>query len=123
MNKSDLIRQGDVLLVPVTNIPAGCREVPLERGRIVLMHGEVTGHAHAIADWAGAGCIADDAIALAGRRAPLLVAADGARYLEVTEPVTLTHEEHSSHTIAKGLYEILRQMEHDVSRGLRLVAD
>ncbi len=44
-----IIRQGDVLLVPISAIPPGCTDVALEGGRIVLMHGEVTGHAHAIA--------------------------------------------------------------------------
>lgn len=44
------IRQGDVLLIPV---PVGTQTlgapVPREDGRVVLAHGEVTGHAHAIA--------------------------------------------------------------------------
>jgi len=42
-------RQGDVLLVPVAQIPDGARRVKRERGRVVLAWGEVTGHAHAIA--------------------------------------------------------------------------
>ena len=50
MKKSTTIRQGDVLLVPVASLPAGCVEVPNDKGRIVLAYGEVTGHAHAIAD-------------------------------------------------------------------------
>jgi len=116
------IRQGDVLLVPVSAIPKGCKEVPDEGGRIVLMHGEVTGHAHAIADhvdnadnaagWAEAGRIAKSAIARASRRARLLEAPDGLRYLEVIAPVTLRHEEHTHHVIPKGLYELPVQMEH-----------
>jgi hypothetical protein len=40
-----IIRQGDVLLVPISAIPPGCTDVALEGGGIVLMHGEVTGRA------------------------------------------------------------------------------
>lgn len=120
-----IIRQGDVLLVPVAAIPEGCKEVPHEGNRIVLMHGEVTGHAHAIsdhtnsadsessaADWAEAGRIAKNAIARASHRARLLESPDGRRYLEVTAPVTLRHEEHTEHVIPQGLYELPVQAEY-----------
>jgi hypothetical protein len=130
-----LIRQGDVLLVPVVSIPDGCKEVPYEGGRIVLMHGEVTGHAHAISDhinntvsessaggWAEAGNIAMNAIARASSRARLLEAPDGVRYLEVNLPVTLRHEEHTAHVIPKGLYDLPVQMEHTAER-MRQVRD
>ena len=44
-----MYRQGDVLIVPIKafrrNWPVG-----REAGRVVLAHGEVTGHAHAIKD-------------------------------------------------------------------------
>jgi hypothetical protein len=43
-----MFRQGDVMLVPVKEIPDGLVEVPRENGRIVLAHGEATGHAHVI---------------------------------------------------------------------------
>ncbi|WP_411887393.1 hypothetical protein [Hydrocarboniphaga effusa] len=118
-----IIRQGDVLLVPVSKLPEGLSEVPLENGRIVLMHGEVTGHAHAIADhgWSAAKKIADAAIGLAGRRARLLQAANGTRYLEVAESVSLTHEEHTAHAIPPGYYELPVQMEHSAERMRRVV--
>ncbi len=48
--KASIIRQGDVLLVPVKSLPIGAKEIPLDKGRIVLAYGEVTGHAHAIDD-------------------------------------------------------------------------
>lgn len=120
-----IIRQGDVLLVPVAAIPKGCKEVPHEGGRIVLMQGEVTGHAHAIsdytdnadstaADWAEAGRIAKKAIACASHRARLLESPNGLRYLEVAMPVTLRHEEHTALVIPQGLYELPVQMEYMV---------
>jgi hypothetical protein len=48
--QSCMMRQGDVLIVPVSSLPAGLEPVKREKGRVVLAHGEVTGHAHAIKD-------------------------------------------------------------------------
>ncbi len=128
------IRQGDVLLVPVGPLPAGCAEVPEDKGRIVLAHGEVTGHAHAIYDHAAGSAdqdggnpavtteIADATIARARARATLWRAPDGERYLEVSMPVTLRHEEHTAHTIPPGIYKLPRQVEY-TPQELRRVID
>lgn len=121
--KNLILRQGDVCLVRVASLPADCVEVPLENGRIVLMHGEVTGHAHAISNWAGAGKVASDAIGLAGRRARLLRAPNGIRFLEVAKSVNLKHEEHTAHQIPPGIYELPQQMEHTLDHVPRRVAD
>ena len=43
-----MIRQGDVLIVPVEEIPATVEAVERENGCIILAHGEATGHAHKI---------------------------------------------------------------------------
>lgn len=43
-------RQGDVLLVRVSNLPAKATVRARENGRVILAHGEVTGHAHAITE-------------------------------------------------------------------------
>ena len=45
-----MYRQGDVLIVPITSIPKTVEPIAREQGRIILAHGEVTGHAHAIKD-------------------------------------------------------------------------
>jgi hypothetical protein len=45
-----IFRQGDLLTVAVRQLPKGCVAVPREHGKIMLAHGEATGHAHAIAD-------------------------------------------------------------------------
>lgn len=123
------IRQGDVLLQPVKSLPAGCTEIPNDvRGRIVLAYGEVTGHAHAIADHkqqtsehaeAAAAEIAAAAIA----RARLWSAPNGERYLEVREPVSLTHEEHTAHVLEPGIYMLPRQVEYVAPDFVRQVAD
>lgn len=137
-------RQGDVLLTPVSSLPAGCTEVPHDKGRIVLAYGEVTGHAHAIADYhaahenATAVCDAtydnaslsardaaygaDMAITRAMVKARLLIAPSGERFLEVTEPVTLRHEEHDPHVIEPGIYRLPQQMEYSPAE-LQRVAD
>lgn len=116
-----VIRQGDVLLVKVLTIPKGAIAQPAIGGRIVLAFGEVTGHAHAIYDWQAegkAGEIAEAAIA----RARLFVAPSGERFLKVTAPVTLRHEEHTAHTLAPGIYRLPAQVEYSPAE-LRAVAD
>ena len=45
-----MFRQGDVLIIPVKSIPKTAEPIAREQGRVVLAHGEVTGHAHAIRD-------------------------------------------------------------------------
>lgn len=49
------VRQGDVLLTPETEIPKHAQPLKPENGRVILAHGEVTGHHHSIvadkADW------------------------------------------------------------------------
>lgn len=121
IHKPQQIRQGDVLLKPVTKLPDGCKEVPNDNDRIVLAYGEVTGHAHAIADHRPAlraGEIADAAIA----RASLFIAPSGERYLEVRETVSLSHEEHSTHVINPGIYRLPIQVEYSPAE-LRRVED
>lgn len=44
-----IIRQGDVLLLPVAKAPAKRVPVEAENGRVVLAHGEATGHHHSFA--------------------------------------------------------------------------
>jgi uncharacterized protein (DUF885 family) len=116
------------LITPVSKLPSGCVEIPNDKGRIVLAYGEVTGHAHAIADHKTASVfdvsaeIADAAIARAQTKAKLWQAPDGNRYLEVTETVHLTHEEHTAHALMPGIYQLPTQVEYSPAE-LRRVAD
>lgn len=126
------LRQGDVQIQQVSSLPAGCTEIQPDSNRIVLAHGEVTGHAHAIYDHiapaqrqshpGAADEIAEASIARAQAKARLLVAPNGERYLQVTDAVTLRHEEHTQHTIPPGIYYLPRQMEYTPAE-LRRVAD
>jgi len=93
-----VLRQGDVLLVPVDEIPDGLKEVPRESGRLVLAHGEATGHAHVIEGEAE------------------LLAADvedlEQRFLRVEQEAELVHDEHDTITVEPGEYEVRRQREY-----------
>lgn len=100
------LRQGDVLLVQVSGIPVGANHAD-GKGDIILAHGEVTGHAHRIADPAEKARLWD---------------AGAERFLQVMETVALTHEEHSAITIQPGVYHIAIQREYTPVE-LRRVAD
>jgi hypothetical protein len=94
-----MYRQGDVLIVPVKELPAKLEPVQREHGRIILAHGEVTGHAHAIKDQKAA-LFRDPKLAAIFMN----VSADG--------PVALEHEEHGTISIPPGNYQIVRQREY-----------
>lgn len=126
MKKASQIRQGDVLLTPVEKMPSGCTLIDGQEKKIVLAWGEVTGHHHRIEDHVAtpgaAGEIAEAAIERAKSKARLWAAPDGSRYLEVTETVTLRHEEHTAHTLHPGIYHLPQQVEYTPAE-LRRVAD
>jgi hypothetical protein len=90
------LQHGDVLLQEVEGLPRGSKKVARENGRIIVARGEATGHNHAIAE-----------------KGAVLYELKGDLYLEVTEPVTITHEEHKPIEIPEGIYEIGRVREHD----------
>lgn len=95
----NMIRQGDVLLVPITAIPAGARPLGRVAGRLILAEGEATGHAHAVLD----------------PGAELLEGDLDARFLRVLEGggVTLGHEEHAPIRVPPGDYEVRVQREYE----------
>jgi hypothetical protein len=103
-----MIRQGDVLLVPRAPLSAQERAravpIPREAGRVVLAHGEVTGHAHAIAD-----------------SGTMLYELDGMRVVDCGPGAALVHEEHTQHALA-GTYQVVRQREYTAGM-VRRVAD
>jgi hypothetical protein len=130
------IRQGDVYLYPVSELPSGCKPVAPEGGkRFVLAHGEVTGHAHAIYEFsdemenevalANAGEIADAVIAraMAKRNAQMWECPQGEWYLEIRKPSKMKHEEHTAPVVPIGIYHCPIQVESTASNMLRQVAD
>ena len=89
------IRQGDVYLIPVDSVPRSAKPVAREGGRVILAHGEVTGHAHAIT--------APGAVLLATPGATAEVAD---RFLRLRSKATLTHEEHGHIEVPAGTYRV-----------------
>jgi hypothetical protein len=92
---SIIVRQGDVLLRSVPDIPAAAREVPRDDGRLVLAYGEVTGHAHVL-----------DA---PPEEAKLLSMGERARFVRLMRDVELRHEEHDTLSIPAGTYQVIQQ--------------
>lgn len=103
------IRQGDVLLCRVADIPDGAKPVALDKGRVVLAYGEVTGHAHAI-----------DVDALTPEA--LLFDNAGEFFLRADGQVVLRHDEHREHVLPPGNYKRAFQVEYTPAE-LRTVAD
>ena len=85
-------RQGDVLIIE-SSIPEAAQKQEKE-SRIVLEHGEVTNHAHAVRDpQAGS-------LYLEGTR----------KFLEICFATSVQHEEHSKIPLNPGSYEVRRQV-------------
>lgn len=92
-----IYRQGDVLIRSTHKNLSGARPKARDCGRIVLAYGEVTGHAHAIAN----------------PLAELFEEKDGRLYLRVDAAgVALEHEEHATITLPRGTYEVVHQREY-----------
>lgn len=100
-----LYRQGDVLIIPVATIPRDTKKVRRENGRVILAHGEATGHHHSIVEQDVELVTTEQAGEL---RAWLSITAD--------EPVALTHQEHDTIMLPPGQYEVRRQREYTPER-------
>lgn len=101
-----MFRQGDVLVVPVAEIPQAAQVVPRDKGRVILAYGEVTGHAHVV-----------DA-----PEATLLTTTEQERFLRLVTAAPLVHEEHATITLPAGNYQVIRQAEYEPGSARR-VAD
>ncbi len=110
MNKT-MIRQGDVLVVPVTEIPPGAVAAQPESGRLILARGEATGHHHSIALSERVTMFRDDG-------------AGGGLFLTVSPgaPVALEHQEHTALPVVPGRHRVLIQRTYQ-SGMVRRVAD
>lgn len=109
MKKQIHYRQGDVLVERVASLPAKLTKIPREKGRVILAHGEVTGHAHAIED----------------KRVELFTSEveTGVTFLEVRAAMAaLKHDEHSTIELPAGNYRVTRQREYS-PEAIRNVAD
>ena len=96
MKTKKQIQHGDVLIKEVSSIPAEAIPVPKRNGKLVIAEGEMTGHHHVIME--------------TGAK---LFNLNGELYLEVTQPVIITHDEHKPLPIPAGKYQIGRVQEYD----------
>lgn len=112
-----IYRQGDVLLIKVTELPKRCKDIT-PKDRIVLAYGEVTGHAHAVYPEV----VGEDHGKPLTRLPAALWDAGAERFLQVMENTALKHEEHSPIPLEKGIYKVVRQREYDPEQD-RYVAD
>jgi hypothetical protein len=111
MNKSMQVRQGDILLEKIDQLPQGLEKLESAE-RIIIAEGELTGHAHTIN--------AECAVLFREQHT-------GVTYLDIFEALTaLEHQEHAPIMLQKGFYKVTRQREYDpfLSRSeIRSVAD
>ena len=105
MNK--MYRQGDILLIQVYQPDLGhAQEIPRENGKVVLAHGEATGHTHAI----------DSHHAILYQVRDRII-------VSLTENAILSHEEHEPIHLPVGSYEVIQQREYLTSGGWSHVLD
>ena len=103
-------RQGDVCILPVDGLPDGLMPVERDRGRVVLAYGEVTGHAHAIAD--------PDVELFAPGEASVMAE----RYLHIgSAGAILLHEEHGAIQLPPGDYQVRQQREYSPAELTRVL--
>ena len=102
-----MYRQGDVWIEEVTAMPSGVTLVARENGKLVLAHGEVTGHMHAVEEM----------------DAEMFVERDGTLYLRAPSGCVVAHQEHAAVTLPAGkTYRVVRQREW-TSNMVQKVAD
>lgn len=111
-------RQGDVLIELINEIPAKAVQQKKSR-RIILAHGEVTGHHHVLetrdpADWWKEG-----EIPVTNEKPSTLA---GELFVSLPHGGAVKHQEHSKIELPKGNYRITRQREYSPER-IRNVAD
>lgn len=123
-----MFRQGDVLIVCVASLPQGVKQRPRESGRVVLAHGEVTGHAHAIErtdvihyDAPNAEQAAQQLLRDAGFEFEV-TPQNSATFLDVPTGAEVLHEEHGTVVLPAGQAVVLRQREY-APEAIRQVAD
>lgn len=92
-------RQGDVFMRRVKKLPKGAEKDLREGGRLIVAHGEVTGHCHEVT-------VPDMSQAR-------LVEVGGQMHLVVEgeEPATIVHDEHGAIGFEAGMWERRPQVE------------
>lgn len=95
-------RQGDVFIQAWPAVPDGAKELP----HCILAKGELTGHAHRVAESGAA----------------VLFEHGGVQYLDVRGPrATIAHEEHGPIVLERGVYRVWIQREYSPQEIRRVV--
>ncbi len=103
-------QQGDVMFEKIDSLPIDIKIGKAKARGFVLMEGEVTGHAHCIAETDPSICE--------------LYEKDGLLYVKAHKPVTVTHEEHLPMTLEPGIWKIGQVKEFDYLQNMtRSVVD
>lgn len=98
-----LFRHGDLLVASADALPPDARRLQ----HLVLAEGELTGHAHRVAE----------------RDAATLYESNSGMFLSVVGPsATLVHQEHGPISLQRGVYHVWRQREY-TPREIRVVRD
>jgi hypothetical protein len=86
-------RHGDVLVAAIDEIPADAKQLE----HVILARGEMTGHAHRIAD----------------SKTAILYETNGLLFVKViADKATLVHEEHKPIELPRGTYRVWQQREY-----------
>jgi hypothetical protein len=96
-----MVRQGDVLLIPVDEVPPESRRISHPDGRVTLAWGEATGHAHVVV----------------GDRRVTLREFETDRYVILARNAELVHEEHAAIPLLSGAYRVVIQREYAPQTG------
>ncbi len=104
------VRQGDVLVLPITALPKSITPVDPEAGCYVLAHGEATGHHHSFA--------LSDRVAMFREDG-----AGGGLFGTITGDAAemLTHQEHSALAVSPGPIASIRQRTYVAGLARRVV--
>ena len=125
MKTQKMWRQGDVLVIGGAGLNRA-KALPREAGQVVLAHGEVTGHSHAIKHQ-GAQLFAMEDNRVTGETADQMIARLGGgvipdRVLTLERPAALRHEEHDTIKLPAGDHLVRVQREYQPG-AMRSVAD
>lgn len=119
---SKQFRQGDVLIIPVSEIPSGFKS--RKEKKVILAYGEVTGHHHRFENERVTAFFKEgDSLTMSGGTA-LRGSRTDVEFISVPKDgADLVHEEHDTISVDEGDYRIVRQREFSVLEGIRRVAD
>lgn len=93
-------RQGDVYMIKVDSLPKGMK---LKKDN-VLVYGETTGHAHRL-----------------NTTALSVYESGDDMFVDLDKPTELTHEEHKTIQVDKGLWKVVRQREYSPAENRRVL--